>query len=418
VTGWDSEYQSVQRLLDHLSRRTKSESSRIQYLNTVATLCRREGRTPDQVVRLTRQEVEDSVQSYLDGMAKKGCSRKWVNVSMAQLVTFLRVNGFKKQKELEIERHYMPARYRKRPEYIPMPSEINKMVIAGVTPSQKALMLFVYEGGFRNSTARAVRYADVKAELDAGLEVVHVPVRSTMKEVDPDAAKGRVEYDPFVGREAVRAVKEHIMHVEGRVGMPLPSEWPLFPGQYLDGKPVKKESLEEMVKRLARVAGIERWKDVYPHCLRKAFENAVRNSGLDWKDQEILMGHILPGSMDTYLDRTRTEEFREKYARVRFFPEGTVTKNEMLDAMRREILALAGYTEVETKELGDLSRFTKEEMDKMIGTKWQERRTGLTNGQTQKVVASSEVRTHVEEGWEFVTWLDEQRREAVVRLPK
>jgi len=34
------------------------------------------------------------------------------------------------------------------------------------------------------------------------------------------------------------------------------------------------------------------------------------------------------------------------------------------------------------------------------------------------VVASTEVRGHVEEGWEFVTWLDEQRREAVVRLPK
>jgi hypothetical protein len=81
---------------------------------------------------------------------------------MAQLITFFRVNGFKKQKELEIERHYMPVRYRKRPEYIPVPSEINKMAIAGVTPSQKALLLFVYEGGFRNSTARAVRYADVK----------------------------------------------------------------------------------------------------------------------------------------------------------------------------------------------------------------------------------------------------------------
>ena len=408
----------MQRLLDHLSRRTKSESSRIQYLNTVATLCRREGRTPEQIVRLTTQKAEDSVQSYLDEMAKKGRSRKWVNVSMAQLITFFRVNGFKKQKELEIERHYVPVRYRKRPEYIPMPSEINKMVIAGVTPSQKALVLFVYEGGFRNSTARAVRYTDVKAELDAGVEVVHVHVRSTMKEVDPDAAKGRVEYDPFVGREAVKAVKEHIRHVEKRIGRPLPPEWPLFPGQYLDGKPVKKESLEEMVKRLARNAGIERWRDVYPHCLRKAFENAVRNSGMYWKDQEILMGHILPGSMDTYLDKTRTEEFREKHARVRFFPEGTVTKNEMLDAMRREILALAGYTEQEAKELGDLSRFTKEEMDKMLGTKWQERRTGLTNGQTQKVVASSEVRGHVEEGWEFVTWLDEQRREAVVRLPK
>ena len=38
VSGWDSEYQSVQQLLDHLSRRTKSESSRIQYLQTLATL--------------------------------------------------------------------------------------------------------------------------------------------------------------------------------------------------------------------------------------------------------------------------------------------------------------------------------------------------------------------------------------------
>jgi hypothetical protein len=41
ANGWESEYRSVQRLLDHLSRRTKSESSRIQYLQTNATLCRR-----------------------------------------------------------------------------------------------------------------------------------------------------------------------------------------------------------------------------------------------------------------------------------------------------------------------------------------------------------------------------------------
>jgi hypothetical protein len=164
VRGWDSEYRSVQKLLDHLSRRTKSESSRVQYLNTLSVVCRRERRTPDQMVRLPRREVEDVVQAYLDEMAKRDRSRKWVNVSMAQLITFFRVNGFKKQKELEIERHYMPVRYRKRPEYIPVPSEINKMAIAGVTPSQKAMLLFVYEGGFRNSTARAVRYVDVKEE--------------------------------------------------------------------------------------------------------------------------------------------------------------------------------------------------------------------------------------------------------------
>jgi hypothetical protein len=55
-----------------------------------------------------------------------------------------------------------------------------------------------------------VRYADIKDELDLGLDVVHVPVRSDMKEVDPNAAKGMLEYDPFIGRDAVKAVKAHL----------------------------------------------------------------------------------------------------------------------------------------------------------------------------------------------------------------
>jgi hypothetical protein len=38
-------------------------------------------------------------------------------------------------------------------------------------------VLFLCEDGLRNSTGRAVRNGDVKAELDAGLEIVHVPVR-------------------------------------------------------------------------------------------------------------------------------------------------------------------------------------------------------------------------------------------------
>jgi hypothetical protein len=39
-----------------------------------------------------------------------------------------------------------------------------------------------------------------------------------MKEVDPAAAKGMLEYDPFIGREAVKAVKAHLAYVEGRPG--------------------------------------------------------------------------------------------------------------------------------------------------------------------------------------------------------
>jgi hypothetical protein len=136
VDSWESDYQSVQKLLDHLSRRTKSESTRIQYLQTLGTLCGREGKNPDQLVKLARHEVEDAVQSYLDDMAKHGRSKRWINVSMHQLMAFFRANGFKKQKELELERQYLPVRHRKRSEYIPLPSEIGRMVTAGRTQSE------------------------------------------------------------------------------------------------------------------------------------------------------------------------------------------------------------------------------------------------------------------------------------------
>ncbi len=66
VGGWSSCYRSVQRLLDHLSRKTRSESSRRRYLETLAALCKREGKDPDQMVRLSKGEVEDAVQTYLD----------------------------------------------------------------------------------------------------------------------------------------------------------------------------------------------------------------------------------------------------------------------------------------------------------------------------------------------------------------
>jgi hypothetical protein len=53
-------------------------------------------------------------------MAKQGMSKRWINVTMHQLMTFFRANGFKKQRELELERQYLPVRYRKRSEYIPL----------------------------------------------------------------------------------------------------------------------------------------------------------------------------------------------------------------------------------------------------------------------------------------------------------
>jgi hypothetical protein len=157
--------------------------------------------------------------------------------------------------------------------------------------------------------------------------------------------------------EATEAVREYFAKrnernksIEGDEPM-FASESTNVPAKVSRRTPLMKKSLEAMVKRAARKAGLKRWQDVRPHCLRKAFEYALRNAGLDPKDQEFLMGHILPGTQDAYYDKTKVENLRMKYAKVNFFLErGYLTE----DSRKRQILDTAkilGYPDDKIKKI-------------------------------------------------------------------
>jgi hypothetical protein len=135
---------------------------------------------------------------------------KTVKTRRRFLLLHFTANGFKKQRDLDLERRYFRVRYRKRAEYIPLPSEIGRMVTAGRTQSEKALVIFACESGLRTSTARAVRYADIKD----GLDVVHVPVRSGIKEVDLDGAKAKDPHWAHSKKEGLRAPASQRIHVQ------------------------------------------------------------------------------------------------------------------------------------------------------------------------------------------------------------
>ncbi len=84
-----------------------------------------------------------------------------------------------------------------------------------------------------------------------------------------------------------------------------------------------ERQLQNVIKSSARLAGIGRWRDVSPQCLRKAFETVLHSEladggRLDPKIQEFFMGHILPGSQDNYFDSTKVEELRAEYSGLNF----------------------------------------------------------------------------------------------------
>jgi integrase len=357
VKGWRSDYESVTIYLAHYKRLLGSQSTKDHASDALMSLCKFAGKTPDQLKSLSPKEASEAVQQYIDQLKDKDQSIRTVNVALSYLKMFFRVNGFKGTKELEVERYHQPTRYRKKPEYIPTPEEIYKMAYSAGSSKNKAMVLALYTSGLRNSTLRAILYGDVREELQKN-EVVKISVTPEMKRLDDDACKNGIAYYTFISSETVQSLKEYLAQRLLEYGSIEDTE-PLFISTSTNVPPtvrrhtlVKKRSLDELVKRAAKNAGIPKWKDVYPHCLRKAFESALRNAGLDLKDQEFLMGHILPGTMDTYYDKTKVEQLRPKYAKVNFFPERGLSedarKKQMLDAAR-----IYGYSDDKIKKIED-----------------------------------------------------------------
>ena len=108
---------------------------------------------------------------------------------------------------------------------------------------------------------------------------------------------------------------------------------------------------QKMLRKAAKAAKIREWKYITPHCLRKAFERAVRNSGLGTKDQEFFMGHILPGSQDAYYDYTKIEELRKKYMKIQFFPHLATSIEELRKKQILDMVKLLGFSEEKIKRI-------------------------------------------------------------------
>jgi len=414
IEGWRSAFASVDRALRHYARKVASEKTKENFCIILMQFCRFCGLSPDEIVALSPERASELCQAFTDSLREKGYSVRYLNVCQAYLKTFFKVNGFEGPRALKVERYHQPSRYRKKPEYVPTAEEIWRMGYASGSAKNRAMIFMLYTSGLRNSTLRALRYGDVKEELESGLEVIKIPVYPEMKKVDPAACKGNIPYYTFIDPETTKALKEYIQERREKQGEIGDNE-PLFcsdsnqvPREKQRFTPVSKNGLERMVKRAARQAGIQRWRDITCHSLRKAFETALRNNRLDPKDQEFLMGHILPGTQDPYYDYSKTEELRKKYAQIIFFPHRVMPeelrKKQILDMVR-----ILGFPEDRIKRVEEaLAKYATvdeamEEIRKLSleGYKLEEN----ARNDPKKIVSEDELEHYLAEGWDVQTVL-------------
>jgi len=218
---------------------------------------------------LTERDLDEWLYSLLQG----GWSRDSLYTAAVAVRSFLRYHG------IPLAESYRPPKRTRRLPQVPTREEVRRLLQAARTEDEVlALNLLVYTG-MRVSELASLRCEDV--DLENGLVRV--------------LGKG--------GKERVLVAPPHILPLLRRRVEALGGSGPLFPSPIDPSKPISYVTLERMLRRLARHAGLRR--RITPHMLRHYFATAMLQAGLDIREVQELLGHSSLSTTQVYTHVSR-----------------------------------------------------------------------------------------------------------------
>jgi hypothetical protein len=187
----------------------------------------------------------------------------------------------------------------------------------------------------------------------------------------------------------------------------------------LAGKHIRTTNIGDLIRKYILDAGFK-WR---PYVLRRYFDTRLmmaESDGLLIRDYRTYwMGH--QGDIEnTYtvnkgLSQDVIEKMRESYTRAasKYLQtiKSEIGEDKINQTFKRHLLAVAGYTEQEIAKY-ELAKITDEELHdavrkKLLGT-------ASNNGSRQRVVLTSEVDKFLDDGWEYVASIGNDR--AIVKM--
>jgi len=415
---------TVQKLVDYLwLRKSGSKQSATNYFWHLSRFCHWAKISPDCILGKTREDLEVLVQSYLDEVRRRsvqrGSTARYANTSLACLKTFFRVNGFNRENNLELRLHgyNVPPRTRSRPEYVPTLAEACRMAERAGSIRNRAIIYTLFSAGLRNTAIRSLMVKDVIKELEAGQKNLLIKVEPEWNRRIPGACKNSIPYYTFTSTQATEAIREMLKRRKEIFGF-IKDDEPLFismGSQRNRRMPLSARELQEVVKKAAREADIEKWEHVIPHSLRKVFESILRSlmkdgGRMDGKDQEFLIGHILPGTQDPYYDWSKIDKLRNEFSKLLFTEEKSPEAENL--GIYKEIAKLFGIDPNEIKkkkenELGRLLTLKEEKEELEASIKARLNGSYKKEVKEQKIILTSKLQDYLNDDWKFLSIVDQ-----------
>lgn len=169
---------------------------------------------------------------------------------------------------------------------------------------------FILAGRNDISPARVRNYAMAVLLADLGLRVGEA-VGLDIEDLVPESGRRTIRFTGKGGVQRKRpltslatvVIDEYLQHRARLAGVPVEQlTGPLFVTS--SGKRWPSNRVFDVVRRLAREAGVPAWSKISPHSLRHAFATRARDEGVPLEDVQDAMGHADPRTTRRY-DRDR-----------------------------------------------------------------------------------------------------------------
>jgi len=271
---------------------------------------RREQGQPEQRLADFFNWLQEEYKPKRNGENKTGISKNLSKTFIAAIRGFYRRNGF------PIMTKSPKAAPKKENKKLSLtPQQVKLLADHAPTHRDRAIILFIFQGGFDVSTICSLNYSDVSRELKED---------KTPMLIEVVREKEEIEYFTCVGHDSIEALKAYL-NDRKRKGSDLKPNSPLFVKQgskKLRSERITTNLIQNMLKDTALKAGIISDEDLEhsdlnpcrPHSLRASFSTILRLNGFDPLLVDFMQGHALPYN-GAYLIPP-PEKVRQMYAEI------------------------------------------------------------------------------------------------------
>jgi len=397
-----------------------------EWLRRMGLIHKRFGRSPKEIASLSTKNATNFILDMVSALEDQNRSGNYIANCVKPLKSWLEFNGTPIQQRIKISRREELVRFAdERP---PTPEELKKVFSIADFRTKVASAIVAFSGvrlevlgDYLGDDGLEIRDFPEMQVNDGAVEFEQIP---TMIVVRRSISKTGNQFFTFLCEEGCEYLKDYF-DWRTRKGEKLHTRSPIITPNLtnLMGQHIRTINIGDLIRKPFRAAGFD-WR---PYVLRRYFDTRMmiaESDGLIIRDYRTFwMGH--KGDIEhTYtvnkaLSKDVIEKMRDSYARasekyLQTVRKEEVTKESVLETFNAQFLRMAGYTDEEITQLGDLSQFSAQQIQELIQKKSMQA-LGLNGDSRQKIVPVNEVKNWIVQGWEYVTTLP--TNEAIIKLP-